>query len=241
MGRKRKTGSHLPERMYLHKGTYYLVDKDNKWTNLGKTLPKALAEYHKLVSFEHSINSMGDLIDRYMREVSPTKSEASYKSEISAAKFLRAAFHEIPPNTLNAQVIYQYIDYRSQTAPVRVNREIALLSHMFKKAIRWGVVESNPCHDVERNPEKPRERYVKDDELLAFQQYIPKWLSLYLDLKMLTGLRQTDLLNLRFDHFTDEGLLVRMSKTERRSNKQLLIEWTDDLKKTYKAIQGLPG
>lgn len=241
MGRKRKKGSHLPERMYDHKGTYYLVEHDGKWVNLGKKLPTALAEYHKLVQSDNTIDNMGDLIDRYMVEVSPTKRESTYKSEMAAAKFLRAAFHEIRPTDVTPQAIYQYMDFRSKTAPVRVNREIALLSHMFKKAIRWGTAKSNPCHDVERNPEQPRDRYVTDNELLTFQDVIPKWLALYLDLKLLTGLRQTDLLQLRFDAFNEDGLLVKISKTKRSTKKQLLIEWTDELRQTVEAIRGLPG
>ena len=172
-----------PERMYLHKGTYYLVNKDSKWLNLGKSLTSAIAEYHRLVPSQTSIKTMGELIDRYMIEISPTKAESTYKGEIQEAKLLRAAFGEMYPRDVTPVVIYEYMDFRSQTAPVRVNREVALLSHMFKKAMRWGLVESNPCRDVERNPERPRHRYVTNDELLAFKSIVPEWLSLYIDLK----------------------------------------------------------
>lgn len=128
MGRKRKGSTHLPERMYLHKGTYYLVNKDSKWLNLGKSLTSAIAEYHRLVPSQSSIKTMGELIDRYMIEVSPTKAESTYKGEIQEAKLLRAAFGEMYPEDITPVVIYEYMDFRSQTAPVRVNREVALLS-----------------------------------------------------------------------------------------------------------------
>ena len=241
MGRKIKSSTHLPERMYLHKGTYYLVNKDSKWLNLGKSLTSAIAEYHRLVPSQTSIKTMGELIDRYMIEISPTKAESTYKGEIQEAKLLRAAFGEMYPKDVTPVVIYEYMDFRSQTAPVRVNREVALLSHMFKKAMRWGLVESNPCRDVERNPERPRHRYVTDDELLAFKSIVPEWLSLYIDLKSLTGLRQTDMLSLRFDSFIEDGLLTGMSKTEKRTGKKYLFEWSDQLRATLDKIQQLPG
>ncbi|AWL10816.1 hypothetical protein HMF8227_00309 [Saliniradius amylolyticus] len=241
MGRKRKSGGHLPERMYHHKGTYYLVDKDNKWTNLGKSLPKAMAKYHKLVPSQRAIRTMGELIDRYMVEVSPNNAPTTYKSEIAAAKLLRAAFNEMDPRDVTPVTIYEYIDYRSQTAPVRVNREISLLSSIFTKGIRWGALEANPCRDVKKNPERPRQRYVSDEELAAFKSFIPQWLSLYIDLKCLTGLRQTDMLALRFDSFIEEGLLTGMSKTEKRTGKKFLFEWSDQFKATVDKIRGQSG
>jgi hypothetical protein len=44
---------------------------------------------------------------------------------------------------------------------------LALLSKMFNLAERWGlrVDGTNPCRHVERFPERPRERFLCDDEL----------------------------------------------------------------------------
>ena len=55
MGRKRKKGPHLPERMYHHRGTYYLVEHRGKLIDLSKKLPTALAEWRaKEVSHDRS-------------------------------------------------------------------------------------------------------------------------------------------------------------------------------------------
>lgn len=52
--------------------------------------------------------------------------------------------------------------------PVAANRCLALLSHMFTMARRWGTLPRgvvNPCTDVERFPERQRDRYLTPDEL----------------------------------------------------------------------------
>jgi integrase len=51
-----------------------------------------------------------------------------------------------------------------------------------------------------------------------------------MDLALLTGLRRGDLIGLTRDNLTEEGILVRPSKTENSSGKSLLIEWSDDLR-----------
>jgi hypothetical protein len=44
---------------------------------------------------------------------------------------------------------------------VRDNREKALLSHCFTKAMVQGRVDANPCRGVQRNRERSRERKIK--------------------------------------------------------------------------------
>lgn len=51
--------------------------------------------------------------------------------------------------------------------PTRANRALALLSHMFAMAERWGLRPrgGNPCRGVERFDEQRRERFLSADEL----------------------------------------------------------------------------
>ena len=65
-------------------------------------------------------------------------------------------------------------------------------------------------------------------------------MQLYVRLKLLTGLRQVDLLSLTVRNITEEGLLVNLSKTKYSSKKELLFEWTPALKVVVDAIRSLP-
>jgi integrase len=228
-GRPRNQDKHLPKRMYERRGAYFFVDSNGKWNPLGREYGRAIEKYNRLNDDPVEVATIGDLIDRYMREESPTKAAATHKSNQKHARFLRAAFGRIQPPELTTRAIYMYMDARN--APVVANRELAMLSHMFKKAIRWGIVDSNPCLGVERNPEKPRDRYIEDWEYQAFRQFIPAQLAAYMDLKLLTGLRQKDMLSLRIDQLKEDGIHIHVSKTKRH----MIIRWSDFLKQSVDA------
>jgi hypothetical protein len=62
----------------------------------------------------------------------------------------------------------KYLEQREDDgAAVRGNREKAMLSHCFTKAMVQGWVDANPCRGVHRNRERPRERMIEDAEAAA--------------------------------------------------------------------------
>src|SRR5262245_11129794 len=135
MGRRRRKDKHLPERMYLRSGGYYFVEYGSgKWVSLGRDYVRAMAEYARLRGPAGPMSTMGDVIDRYMVEVAPEKATDTYKGNVLEAKHLKSAFGKMRPSDITGQSIYAYLDERGRTSKVRANREIALLSHMFKKA-----------------------------------------------------------------------------------------------------------
>ncbi len=157
------------------------------------------------------VTTMGEIMDRYMFEVAPKKAPSTYGSNKREMGNLRAVFGHMKPEEITAPDIYAYMDKRG--APVRANREKALLSHVFSYAIRWGVTKDNPCRHVKRNPEKPRDRYVEDWELEAFKAGSGELLRNYVDFKYLTGMRKGDILRLRLEALTEDGIAVTQGKT----------------------------
>lgn len=235
MGRRRKTDKYLPERVYQRSGTFYFVDADGKWINLGKDYQKALIEYGNLTEKSKYCRTIGDLITRYLQEESPTKAAATHRTNVTQSKFLRAAFGEMRIEDLTPRAIYQYMDARGEKSPVRANRELAMLSHMYKKAIRWGLADHNPCLGIERFPEKPRERYIEDWEYLAFREFAGPKIAAYMDFKLLTGLRQKDVLSLRKSDLREDGIHVTVSKSQR----PIIIAWTPLLVQAVEAAAAL--
>ncbi len=234
MGRKRKTDRHLPERMYLKSGSYYFVDYSNRWNNLGRNYAKAMAQYGRLSDPDKPCKTISDLLDRYLLEVAPNKAENTYKANLREAKYIRAALGEIEIETLRPKLVYQYLDARRKT-PVSANRELALLSHMYKKAIKWGYTEYNPCIKLERFKEKPRDRYIENWEYVAFREFAGSFISAYMDFKYVTGLRGGDILRIKTNQIQDDGIHVHVSK----SKKPIIIEWNDLLRQTVKNIRKL--
>ena len=210
--------------MYLRSGSYYFVDVSGKWHNLGRKYVEAMAAYAKLTdSGQKPILTISDLLDRYLREVAPEKAESTYKGNLKQAKYLRAGLGHVPALHLTPELIYQYMDARPR---VSANRELALLQHAYKKGTRWGLGNYNPCKGLERNKEKPRERYVAHAEYIAFREFAGPLVAAYMDVAYVTALRLSDVLSIRLDQLKHDGIHVEVSK----GKKPIVLEWTPTLR-----------
>lgn len=215
MGRPRKYRKDLPECVYFKNGGYYFVS-NNKWTSLGKDYASAMAAWSKLIvpTVRPEIYTINDLLDRYSREVLPGKAERTQKDNLQEMRFLRAFFGEIAIVHVTSAMVAEYVETRE--AKTRANREIALLSHAFNKAILWGCTTHNPCSIPGlRNTETPRDRYVTDEEVEAFKEHCPAWLKTYIDLKLLLGLRQQNMLALRHEDLQSDAIRVEIMKRKK--------------------------
>lgn len=229
MGRKRKNNKGLPARVYIKHGAYYYVRPvDGKWIRLAKTLPEMHARLAEVLADVPIARTMRGLFERYQHEVMPTKAASTQRNNMRMLRNLEAAFGNARPDDVQAQHIYGYLDKRS--AKTEANREISLLQHVFKKAIRWGAATNNPCVGVERNPEKPERHYVTDAQFLVAYRGAPAMIRYAMAVAYLTGQRQTDVLNLRRRDLLDEGVYFKQKKT----GQEVIVEWTPALNKVIR-------
>jgi integrase len=243
MPRKRtlKANKGLPERWrQLHGAYYYDVPKKLEcyWDNkklfrLGKTLPEAYKAWSERIGGIENAKNIGQLLDRYAQVVIPTKAPASQRHNHTYIAPLRKVFGAMPVTGIKPQMIYQYIEKRG--ANVLANREIKMFSHMFTKAVEWGIIDRHPFKgQVRLKGSKPRTRYIEDWEIVEclalsspFEKGGVKMVQAYIKIKLLTGLRKGDLLRLNPANFTDEGMPVTTNKT----GKPVVYLWTDLLRK----------
>ena len=219
--------------MFFKNGAYWYVEaigKKRKWHRLGTELDQALAAYGRRHAI--SLRFMSDLINRYRIETVPKKAESTQKKQRQYLDRLSAVFGAMPPNQVQKIHIYQYLDRRP---PTTGNREIATLSDIFRKAIRWAVLDDNPCTGIEKNKEEPRDRYVSDAEFSTVWELAPLIVQLAMELDLMLGLRPGDLLSLSRQHLTTEGILIRQGKTK----KALLFEWNDELEELVERSIGM--
>lgn len=236
VGRKRKHHKHLPKGVTLEFGSYYFRGPDRKRVNLGRSFPEAMAQWVGLVE-PSAITTVSDLLDRYKLEVIPKKAPKTQRENTYQLATIRAVFGTMRPSSIKPRHLYAFLDKRSKQALTSANREYELLSHCLTKAVQWGVIDENPCRHVRRDEykPKPRDRYVTDEEFQNVYKLGSERIQIAMDLALLTGLRQGDILALTRDSVTDEGLLVRTSKT----NKALLIEWSPELRKSIARAKAL--
>jgi integrase len=234
----------LPARWTLQHGAYYYrvpPGLEAFWDGkqmyrLGKTLPEAYKSWASRLDANDKANTVGQLLDRYALEVVPTKAASTRASNLLYIKQLRAVFGEMPLESIKPKHVYKYVDSRS--AKVSAHREVEVLSHAYTKAVQWGYIDRHPFKgEVRLEGEKPRTRYVEDWELLeALSLPSPKLKSsieiiqAYLKLKLLTGLRRSDLLQLTVADLQEDGIHVTPSKTANSSGARIIIQWSDELR-----------
>ena len=100
--------------------------------------------------------------------------------------------------------------------PYQANRVLALLSTMFNHAVKWGLMDKNPCQGVDKYTEQPRERYLDKAELKRLIEVLDHFkdrnIASALVLMMLTGCRKTEALSATWDQFAlEEGVWTKPS------------------------------
>ena len=122
-------------------------------------------------------------------------------------QILRTTFGHMEPQEVKPRHVAEFINV--PTGRVHRNRMVTILSTVFKKAMgRWclDLDLTNPCTVVERWPTKPRTRYVTDDEFTRFRAMCPAQVQIAMDLALLTGQRQGDIIGLTWDQIHAIGL-----------------------------------
>jgi integrase len=222
-------------RVYAKTGAFYYVDRARKWHRLGTNEHEAFRAYQERHA-EVARGTVASLMQRYIAEVLPRKAPRTQQDNLTEARNLIGFFGAMQADAVEPIHVAQYLRLRGKTAPVRANREKALLSNLYTVAMtEWGVVNRNPCLGVHRNPESPKDRYVTHRELEAFCSVANPIVRLWARMIFRLGQRPGDVLMLELSQVTDDGIFVRQGKT----GEPVLIEWTDGLRADYEALLAL--
>ena len=240
MGRKRRQDNHLPRRVYLVHGSYYFRPKAAKPVNLGRDLAAALSQYAGLIGNTWTGNTLGDVIDRYRIEILPLKrSGSTRRDQGKQLDRLKIAFGAMLPDNITAQACYAYQDGRrseeGERVPVAARHEVSLLGHVFAKAIRWGKASANPARGLDLGPRSPKRAQVTMAQVEAVKRLANARLRPAIDLAVIIGQRRGDLLKVRREHLTDEGIYVEQGKGGTR----VLIEWSTDLEAVVAELKAM--
>ena len=143
-------------------------------------------------------------------------------------------FGQMLPRQFKPTHAAQYLyEARKLKRAIRANREIAALASAFNHGLALGLCDSNPCRGVRRNRERPRSRQVaiaELNQLLAMAaeegpgQYMVALIACTIGL---TGRRRAEILALRDDQLTAEGVVAHDAKTRSyEAQRVYLVEWS---------------
>lgn len=211
-----------PRWMHAKHGGYYLV-RNNKWKFLGRDLHDALVEYARLTATKND-SPMTALIDRALADMKLTVAASTYKNYMTCSRRVLEAFEEFTPQQIKPHHIAQFLDDNKAT-PSMANLLRSFLKSTFKRAVRWGVVESNPVRDIEQFKTQARDRYITVEEFDRIRNNATPTLACLMDLAYITGQRIGDCRHIRYADISDDGVFIRQQKTGAR----VLIAMTPDL------------
>ncbi len=151
--------------------------------------------------------TVGELLARYRREVSPTKRSAYSEQARIGAMCRRDICHRTLAKLTSAEVAAYRDERLIDVAPSTVVRELNTLSHAVETALRdWGLwLPRNPVKMV-RRPSVPhgRQRRLEEGEedrlLAACDRGRTPLLKQLVVLAIETGMRRGELLGLRWEH-----------------------------------------
>lgn len=112
-----------------------------------------------------------------------------------------------------------------RVTPYEANRTLSLLSAMLTRAEKWGLRPrgSNPCRDVERYPETPRDRHLSYEELARLGEVldqteaegsIPLAAVQAIRLLILSGARLSEVLTLQWSWVDLQGGCLRLGDSK---------------------------
>ena len=188
--------------------TFERLTDAKKWAQHTES---AIREGRHFKTTEAKRHTLAELIDRYCREVLPSK-----KSKIDQAQQLGWWKAEIGSFTLadvSPSLLAEYRDKlgreitirKKPRSPASVVRYMAALSHAFTVAVKeWGWLEDSPMRKVTKPREsRGRVRFLSDDErallLKACKESSNPYLYPVVVLALSTGMRQGEIMGLTWE------------------------------------------
>jgi integrase len=150
---------------------------------------------------------LGDLFDKFEKEYIPDLEPRTQRDYKGILVKLRQEFGHFEPKALKPRQVVAFLDVKK--GRVHRNRMVAILSSVYRKAIgKWCVDDDlvNPCSAVERWPTRPRNRYVTDDEFASIRTLACAQVQIAMDLALLTGQRQGDIVGLTWKQIKTIGV-----------------------------------
>jgi len=167
-------------------------------------------------------------LERYLKEVTPTKKPSTQKSEKYRAQILFKRLGKYSLATLSAKHLAKFRDERLEEgkSPSTVRLELALLGHLFTVAIKeWGMgIVYNPMANIRKpTPAKGRDRRLEFGEeerlLAACNAHSNPMLGWIVQLALYTGMRHGEIVNLKRHQINLDKRSIHLMDTKNNSSR----------------------
>ena len=183
-----------------------------------------------------------DLVDKYMAEYSAVNKAAStHKRDKSIFKPLKSVFGDLYITEITPKMIADYKVKRRNdgVSPRTINYELTVMSHVFTIAMReWGLASENPVKRVSKERvNNAIERWLTFDEEERLLKASPKWLQDIIVFAINTGMRQSEILDLKWQQIDMSRRTLTIFEQKNHSTDTLPLNETvmDVLRERYRS------
>lgn len=237
-----RKNSGLPPRVYAKHNAFYLVTLANKWVRLCAIKDGLPAMYRALAAVTDASATqelMPAVITRWLHSKRSDWADKTAVDQERIASVMAEAFAEFAPGQVTTPVCVKYLKAFAET-PRTYNLHRTMLRQVLAFAALEGLREGfNPIDNVPAKSLGGRKRAVSDDEIKALKAAAllatrnGEALVQMIDLALLTGQRIGDLIKLRWQDVTPDGIHVEQTKT----GAKILIEWSPALRAAIAACE----
>lgn len=206
------------------------------------------AAREKAISLQHAVNdgadpeldkkqkretmTVGEMLDQYLEDYSKPNKRSWQDDETRIKLYLKPAFGRILVTELTESKIVPWMNKTKKSfSGATANRRLALLSVAYTKIVRT----LNPCKGIARFKETPQERYLRGDELERLFEALGALRSEgdidnvdYVELSLLTGARQANVLAMRWNDLDLNFNQWRVPGEESKNGRPLTVALSAD-------------
>jgi integrase len=203
--------------------TYRYHPMGEKPLNLGTDRHKAM---QKVLDLNRSGDDRGTVAElwRLYQESDDWKAlgERSRDDYTQCSKKVLGVFGPARAALIKPADINRYLRVERKDAPVRANREAALLSNLFNLAVNRGDMDANPCKQVRRNKEQPRPEAPEGDDLRALVAWLTgsspqrKMIAHMAEFAAYSGSRRVEFLRLTRHQIDRQRGVIRVQRAKQR-------------------------
>lgn len=151
----------------------------------------------------------GDYVERWVAEVAPVRYKPTALAEYASLLQLHILprFGEVPLCEISVADVQQFVAHQVERgfAPRSVLNQLVVLRSVFRSAVAFGLVESNPAAKAQPpRPQRREQRFLRPSELSAVLRATPEaWKSL-VALPIYSAARKAECLALRWPQVSFE-------------------------------------
>ena len=214
--------------------TFERITDAKKWV---QDVESAIRKGRHFKATEAKRHTLGEMIDRYLRDVLPHKSEVMQRDQYRHLQWWKeqighkslADINPIIITECRDQLLRRHEGTNKKRSPGTVVRYMAALSHAFTIAVReWGWIDDSPMRKVTK-PKEPRGRvrYLSDAErkklLVACKTSSEHLLYPIVILALSTGARKGEILGLTWGDIDLNRKVAILHKTKNDEHRSLTL------------------